>query len=178
MYDHTFYSKIVDKYKDLAFTIALKITGNMQDAEEIVQDAFVKAFQGMDKFKGESRFSTWFYRIVYNTAISKSRLKHNNIQKIEWEHNAKTDFSELNNAIENLDREDRQNLIREAMAKLDQLDYTILTLYYLEGKDFKDIATITGQKRGYLKVLMQRARHKLYNTLDHTVKKELKELIR
>ena len=69
------YSAIINKYKDLAFNIALKITKNEQDSEEIVQDSFVKAFNGLNKFKNESQFSTWFYRIVYNTAISS--IRHN-----------------------------------------------------------------------------------------------------
>ncbi len=76
------YSTIINKYKDLAFNIALKITKNEQDSKEIVQDSFVKAFRGLNKFKNESQFSTWFYRIVYNTAISSVRHKKHPIVEI------------------------------------------------------------------------------------------------
>ena len=67
---------LVDRYKDLAFTIAFRILGKREDAEEVVQDAFVKAFQNLSSFRQKAKFSTWLYRIVYNTAISKKRLKN------------------------------------------------------------------------------------------------------
>src|SRR6056297_3810878 len=69
------YAILIERHKVLAFNIARKITRNEQDAEEIVQDAFVKAFGAYSGFKKESRFSTWFYRIVYNTAISSIRQR-------------------------------------------------------------------------------------------------------
>ena len=60
------YSKIVDKHKSLVFSIALKFLRNTEDAEEVAQDTFLKAYQSLDKFKSESKFSTWLYRIAYN----------------------------------------------------------------------------------------------------------------
>ena len=66
---------LVDKYKTMAYHIAIQVVRNNEDAEEIAQDAFLKAYQSIKSFKGESKFSTWFYRIVYNLAISKTRKK-------------------------------------------------------------------------------------------------------
>jgi RNA polymerase sigma-70 factor (ECF subfamily) len=171
------YSAIIHKYKDLAFNIALKITKNEQDSEEIVQDSFVKAFKGLNNFKNESQFSTWFYRIVYNTAISS--IRHKKLIAIEINNNltATLDNNQIECAIKNLDDKDRKQLIKEALAKLNAIDYTILSLYYFEDLSLKEIAKIVGKEKGYLKVLLQRARLKLYYGLSISLKKELKELI-
>jgi RNA polymerase sigma factor (sigma-70 family) len=171
------YSTIINKYKDLAFNIALKITKNEQDSEEIVQDSFVKAFQGLDKFKKESQFSTWLYRIVYNTAISSIRHKKHTSVEIDDNLTASFENNQIECAINNLDEYDRKQLIREALAKLNELDYTILSLFYYEDLSLKEISKIVEIKKNYLKVLLQRARLKLYNGLSISLKKELKELI-
>jgi RNA polymerase sigma factor (sigma-70 family) len=175
--DYRYYSKLIEKYKDMAYTIALKITGNEQDSEEIVQDSFVKMFQGLNKFKNESKFSTWFYRIVYNTSISflrNRRIKTVDIESVFFD---KSLIYSLDNTIQNLNQQDRSDLIQTAMNKLGELDYTILTLYYFENKSLKEIARITGENRGYLKVLLQRARIKLYGEFSHSLKTEIKELL-
>lgn len=171
------YSTIINKYKDLAFNIALKITKNEQDSEEIVQDSFVKAFKGLKKFKNDSQFSTWFYRIVYNTAISS--IRHKKHIAVELDHNLTNTLenTKIESAISNLDAYDRKLLISESLAKLNELDYTILSLYYYEELSLKEISKIVEKKTNYLKVLLQRARLKLYNGLSVSLKKELKELI-
>lgn len=171
------YSKIINKYKDLAFNIALKITKNEQDSEEIVQDSFVKAFKGFDKFKNESQFSTWFYRIVYNTAISSVRHKKHITEEVDDNLTDALENNQIEGAVNDLDVFDRNRLISEALSKLNELDYTILSLYYYEDLSLKEISKIVEKKKNYLKVLLQRARLKLYNGLSVSLKKELKELI-
>lgn len=171
------YSAIIDKYKNLAFNIALKITKNEQDSEEIVQDSFVKAFKGLNKFKNESQFSTWFYRIVYNTAISSIRRKKHNIVEIDDNLTDALENSQIERSINNLDAYDRKRLISDALSKLNELDYTIISLYYYEDLSLKEISKIVEKEKNYLKVLLQRARLKLYNGLDVSLIKELKELI-
>jgi len=63
------YSIIVDRYKNKAFSLLKRMLKNEQDAEETLQDCFLKAYNSLNNFKGEAKFSTWFYRIVYNTAF-------------------------------------------------------------------------------------------------------------
>ena len=170
------YSRIIEQYKDLAYSIALKITKNPQDAEEIVQDAFVKAFRGMHAFRGESQFSSWFYRIVYNTALSSVRRKKLPLSPLEdWVE--RPDASLSNRTSLEMDHKDRRFYLRQALEKLSILDFTLLSLYYYEDMSLGEIAEIIGKKRNYMKVLMQRARKKLYNALDESVKEELKDLL-
>ncbi|MFM7853064.1 MAG: sigma-70 family RNA polymerase sigma factor, partial [Flammeovirgaceae bacterium] len=71
--DKLAYRDLVDHYKAYAYTIAMKVLNQRAEAEEAAQDAFIKAYQNMGAFKGEAKFSTWLYRIVFNTAISYKR---------------------------------------------------------------------------------------------------------
>jgi RNA polymerase sigma factor (sigma-70 family) len=171
------YSAIIDKHKDSAFNIALRITKNEQDSEEIVQDSFVKAFKGFNKFRNESQFSTWFYRIVYNTAVSSMRHKKPFYLEVNDNLTSTLETNRVEYEINNLEAHDRQVAIKEALAKINELDYTLLTLYYYEDMSLKEIAAIVDRKKDYLKVLLQRARLKLYNELRTSLKEELKELI-
>ena len=77
------FSYLVDKYKDMVFTLAFRILKNRENAEEVAQDSFVKVYQNLKKFKSKSKFSTWLYRIVYNTAISRVRVKQNPTMSID-----------------------------------------------------------------------------------------------
>ena len=69
------YSIIIDRYKNKAFSLLKRMLKNELDAEEVLQDCFVKAYNSLSKFKGDAKFSTWFYRIVYNTALTKLSSK-------------------------------------------------------------------------------------------------------
>ncbi len=172
-----YYASIIDQYKDLAYSIALKITKNEQDSEEIVQDSFIKAFQNLNKFRNDSKFSTWFYRIVFNTAIS--AIRKNRIQTIgiDKELIEKTRNVDTEDVIQNLNQHDRKHIIKKTMDKLDALDFTIITLFYYESKSLKEIALITSNDRNYLKVILQRARGKLLNALNDSDKLELRNLL-
>jgi len=131
----------------------------------------------LNKFKNESQFSTWFYRIVYNTAISSIRQKKHITTEIDDNLTDTLENNQIECAINNLEEYDRKQLIKEALSKLSELDYTILSLYYYEDLSLNEISKIVDKRKNYLKVLLQRARLKLYNGLSISLKKELKELI-
>ena len=90
------YSIIVDRYKDKAFSLLKKMLKNEQDAEETLQDCFLKAYNSLSGFKGEAKFSTWFYRIVYNTALtklsSKKRKTENEMSSVHEHFDLKSDY--------------------------------------------------------------------------------------
>ena len=73
--DSNAFSGLIDRYKDMVYTLAIRIVKNNEDAEEVAQDSFIKAFEKLDSFKGSSKFSTWLYTIVYRTALTKVRKK-------------------------------------------------------------------------------------------------------
>lgn len=78
------FSYFIEKYKDMAFSIAFRIINNREDAEEIVQDSFLKAFKSLKKFRQDSKFSTWFYRIVVNHSLSKLKREKKNHMILIW----------------------------------------------------------------------------------------------
>src|ERR1017187_4048263 len=86
------YSLLIDKYKNRAFSMLIRMLKNEMDAEEVLQDSFLKAFNGLRTFKNEAKFSTWLYRIVYNTALTKLSGKR---RKMENETSSIDDKIEL-----------------------------------------------------------------------------------
>lgn len=156
---------LVDKYKTMAFHISVQIVRNVEDAEEIAQDAFLKAYESINRFKGESKFSTWFYRIVYNLAVSKTRKK-----KIETSNIDETEISdyEIAGAYEEftlLEQEERSQQLKEAVEKLKEEEALIITLFYLDENSVEEISAITDLSVSNVKVKLHRARKKLFQIL-------------
>ena len=81
--DTNAFAYLINKYKDMAYTIAIKIVKSHEDAEEVAQDSFLKAYEKLDSFKGNSKFSTWLYTIVYRNSITKIRKKKSLMFEIE-----------------------------------------------------------------------------------------------
>jgi len=152
------YSILVDRYKNMAYTIAYRITGVHEDAEEIVQDAFLKVYRGLGGFKREAKFSTWLYRIVYNTAVSKKRVKRMTARSIEEAHNSVPDATANAN---NFEEEERMKLIEQVLSCLSEEEKTIITLFYLNESSIEDIQAITGLTKANIKVKLFRSRKKI-----------------
>ena len=125
------FSHLVERYKDMAYTVALKILRNSEDAEEVAQDSFVKAFQQLNTFQGKSKFSTWLYTIVYRTAISRTRKKKLEVTDIDgYVLNSYTTESS-SSQIDALTHEEQQKYIALAIDKLPELDALFVTLFYI-----------------------------------------------
>jgi RNA polymerase sigma-70 factor (ECF subfamily) len=154
--DTSGYAVMVDRYKDLAFTIAYRILGKREDAEEVVQDAFVKAFQNLSAFRQKAKFSTWLYRIIYNTAISKQRQKKPVCQSID-------EITVPDNRMEFIaeEEEDRHKILEIAMQQLPEDDRILLTLYYVDESSVDDLHSILGISKANVKIKLFRARKKL-----------------
>lgn len=161
------YAEMVDKYKSYAYTIAQKILQSRPDAEEATQDAFIKAYHHLKGFNQQSKFSTWLYRIVFNTAISYKRRNKQQFQSLE------NTFVEYRGEGEGmLEKTDRKKYLNLAMAKLNEADRTALTLFYLEEFSLEEIAEITGMQANTAKVRIHRARLRLADELKNMLNKE------
>lgn len=161
------YAVLVNKHKSYAYTIALKVVHIAEEAEEVAQDAFIKAFQHLSKFNREAKFSTWLYRIVFNTAISyqrKNKVKKEGIEIIKYTHAA--------DEHEGAEHQDRKKYIDKALDKMPAADKTVITLFYLKELSLDEIAEITGMKSNAVKVKIHRARKKLAEELQVLLKKE------
>lgn len=165
-----YFSYLVERYKDIVFSIALKVLRNREDAEEMAQESFIKAYKSLHKFKGDAKFSTWLYRITYNNCISEVRKR-----KIYFESVDDVQVSEESDEI-NLDgipEENRAKVIKQAMDKLPEEEYTLIFLYYFEDKSVEEISRITDLSESNTKVKLFRSRKKLYGILTEMMKDEL-----
>jgi len=165
--DQARYAEVVDKYKRYAYTIAMRILQNRPDAEEAAQDAFIKAYNHLNGFNRVSKFSTWLYRIVFNTAISYKRKSRQQFQSIE------TTVIEYSQEAEGrLEKIDKKKYIDLALSKLSDADRTALSLFYLQEFSLEEIADITGMQSNTAKVRIHRARLRLADELKIMLKSE------
>ena len=167
--DTNAFSILVERYKDLVYTLAIRMVKHKEEAEEITQDTFIKAFKSIDKFKGDSKFSTWIYRVAYNTCldvIKKNKRLQSNVPINEYtEHEVKA----IDNALDIMEAKERSVVIKNCIEKLPSEDAFLMTLYYYEELSLDEIADITGLKANNVKVKLFRSRKKLATIL----KKEL-----
>jgi len=165
--DRQQYSILVDGYKTYAFTIAFKILGNRPDAEEAAQDAFIKAFHYLKSFNRQAKFSTWLYRIVFNTAISYKRKSKQTFQSIE---NTIVEYSDR--ADKQMERDDKQLYVGKAMDSLNEADRLAIQLFYIKEFSLEEVAETMGQNMNTLKVRIHRARLRLADELKKILKEE------
>ncbi len=166
------YRLLVDKYKTMAYNIAIQVVRNNEDAEEVAQDAFLKAFQSIGSFKGESKFSTWFYRIVFNLAITKTRKKQLETSNIDDIQIANTEVAETYETFAKLEQKERSVQLKEAINKLKEDEALIITLFYLNENSIEEISEITKFSISNVKVKLFRARKKLFTILSEMQDKE------
>jgi RNA polymerase sigma-70 factor (ECF subfamily) len=167
------YAFLVNKYKSMAYSLALKLVKNREDAEEIAQDAFIKAYQSLGQFKGSSKFSTWLYRIVYNTSISKLRRTSAEVVRLEDSSVGEKESSEVIDAYYKLQDQERKKFLDLVLEKLEPDENFLVTLYYYDEKDLDEISQITGLTRNNVKVKIFRARQKMSGMLKKYLKDEL-----
>ena len=132
-----------------------------EDAEELTQDVFLKAFQQLSSFKAESSFSTWIYRIATNVAISAVRKKRNDVLRLDDSVFANLSDTQVDEALEN-ESEEQMERLQQAMNQLEADERALITLYYLEEKPLAEVAFILGMTEGNAKVKLHRIRKKLY----------------
>lgn len=164
---------LVDQYKDLVFTLALRMLKNREEAEEVSQDTFIKIFKSLKKFKGDSKFSTWIYKVTYNTCLD--RLKKN---KRQQQVDSIDEFTEkhvytIDNALENMVEAERLQAIQECISLLPSEDGFLVTLYYFEEQSLTEISQIIGITANHVKVKLFRSRQKLARILKDRLEPEI-----
>ncbi len=171
---------IIDRYKDKAFSLLIRMIKNQQDAEEALQDSFLKAYKALPGFKGEAKFSSWFYRIVYNTALTKIANNKTNITTIDIEFDDNdepvNDLSSLyeDNDMQFSDFTNVGEIINNLLAKLPAKYGAIISMFYLDEMSIEEIASSTGMTVTNVKVTLHRARNLLKNIAEKTnIKNEI-----
>lgn len=169
------FAVLVDRYKDLVFTLSYKMVKNREEAEEISQDTFIKIFKSLNKFKGESKFSTWVYKITYNTCLDrlKKNKKENSVVYIE-------DFSEhqvksIETVFDTIDEKERNQRIQDCLLLLPSEDAFLLTLYYFDDQSIEEIAKVVDSNANNIKVKLFRSRKKMASILKERLEPEIVE---
>lgn len=163
---------LVNKYKDFSYTIALGIVANREDAEEVVQDSFMKAFASLGRFRKVSRFSTWLYRIVCNTAKTKAQQRRPGALDLAHQVIAMEDQS-----WDLLKKAERKKYVELALRQLDEEDRLIVTLYYTGEQSIAEICQITGSNGSAIKMRLLRSRKQLEAALKLLLDKETRDLL-
>ena len=155
------YEYFLDRYGQQVFVLVDRIVSCQEDAEELTQDVFLKAFQQLSSFKAESSFSTWIYRIATNIAISAVRKKRNDVLRLDDSVFANLSDTQVDAALED-ESEEQMERLQQAMNQLEADERALITLYYLEERPLAEVAFILGMTEGNAKVKLHRIRKKLY----------------
>ena len=150
------FAYFVTNYQGMGINIAYRICENMQDAEDVVQESFVKAYRNLHTFRLESKFSTWFYRIVFNTAVTHSKGK---MWVIDDEvENVAVDLSSDLDTGKQIEMNETSEIVSNVLSKMPNGYGLILSLFYLEDNSVNEVAEITGLNNSNVKVMLFRAR--------------------
>lgn len=160
------YAELVDRHKDRAMTLAMRLLKNREDAEEALQDAFVRTFHALPRFEWKSSFSTWFYRIVYNVCATRLSRRGEEVftttdeqeHEGEWSLELASPDEAPEVAAENLQF---QQIVHEQIEKLPVLYGSILTLFLVQDMSYDEIVEVTGLPLGTVKARLFRARDML-----------------
>lgn len=154
------FSILIDRYKNKAFSLLRRMLKNDFDAEEVLQDCFLKAFNSLSSFKHEAKFSTWFYKIVYNTALtkisSKKRKTENEMSSVDEHFNL-----EYNSDIKEFDNKDLSALINKLINQLPENYSAVISMFYLDELSCEEISEVMKTSVSNVKVMLYRSRNSL-----------------
>ena len=175
--DQQAYAGLVNRYQNYVFTLALRFTKNREDAEEVSQDIFIKAYRSLADFRGASKFSTWLYTIVNNTCITFLRKKKLETHSLDNEKVFEVADSQDSGLRANLvEQKSRIAMVNRAITMLGPDDAEIITLFYKGEQSLDEIAQILGLETNTAKVRLHRARTRLKEKMETYFAEEVKDL--
>lgn len=171
------FSTLVERYQNMVYSLALKLLKKPEDAEEMAQDTFVKAYQKLNTYEGKSKFSTWLYSITYNACISELRKRRIEFKSLDDRQISDQDEQKMHDYYRETKKEDQEKYLNLALSKLPEDDQVLVTLYYYESQSMDEISVITGLTVSNIKVKIHRARKRMYSLLHEMLKEEVYSLL-
>jgi RNA polymerase sigma-70 factor (ECF subfamily) len=170
--DEVSYGTLVTRYRDYVYTIAVRIVGSDEDAEDVAQEAFVRAYRALPRFRGDSKFSSWLYRIVTNRALTHLKRRRRRADTVDIESGSHVEAvviddgrgEEASPELRVRDEEFRR-AVRAAVLELPEQYRVVVTLFYLEERSYKEVVATLGIPMGTLKTHLHRARALLRDIL-------------
>ena len=166
------FEKLVLENQNQVYNLALRMVGNEQDAWDISQDAFIKAFRSLDSFRGDSKFSVWLYRLTSNICLDFLRAKkRNNVVSLtgfspEEDEGTELEIPDERFSPDNLmDKRELHDALDSALRQLPEDQREILLLREISGLSYEEIAGSLGLEPGTVKSRIFRARKKLCKLL-------------
>ena len=176
--DQSAYTDLVKRHQRFVFTLAMRFAKGREDAEEIAQDCFIKAYRSLASFQGQSKFSTWLYSIVYTTAMTFLRKKRVATDSIDDENTYLQIENQMSGYdVNNAENKSRSFYLNRAIEQLLPDDAAIITMFYKGEQSLEEIAKAMGMEANTVKVKLFRARQRLKERLERNLKHEAKELI-
>jgi RNA polymerase sigma-70 factor (ECF subfamily) len=171
------YAELVERYQNYVFTLVLRLVQGREDAEEVSQDIFVKAYRSLADFRGESKFSTWLYTIVRTSCITFLRKRKLETTSLD---NEKV-FVQLENQdsgfrANRVEQKSRQAMVNEAISMLSPDDQQVITLFYKGEQSLEEMGVILGMEPNTVKVKLHRARQRLKEKMEKYFSYEVREL--
>ncbi|OFX59756.1 MAG: hypothetical protein A2066_11335 [Bacteroidetes bacterium GWB2_41_8] len=171
------FSVLVERYQNMVYSLALKLLKKPEEAEEMAQDTFVKAYQKLDTYEGKSKFSTWLYSITYNACISELRKRRIEFKSLDDRQISDDDEQKMHDYYRETKKEDQEKYLNLALGKLPEDDQVLVTLYYYENQSMDEISMITGLTVSNIKVKIHRARKRMYALLHEMLHEEIYTLL-
>ncbi len=171
--DRDAFTELVELNQERLFASMLQVTGSPEEAEEVVQEAFIRVFMKLDTFQRNSQFFTWLYRIAFNSALTRRRRNRVRVSLDYCRENNGLEVSDDADAVdEPMLRRERVDMVREAMHTLTDEHRSILVLREMEEHSYEDIAEILEISIGTVRSRLSRARRQLKLTLEATQRAE------
>ncbi|WP_299245653.1 RNA polymerase sigma factor [uncultured Aquimarina sp.] len=167
------FSNLVERYQSLVYTIVFRMIRNKEEAEEIAQDTFIKAYKSLSEYRGEAKFSTWLYTIAYRKSLDVIKKNKRFIATELIEEISEGEVGTVNDALSYLQDIERKQVILDSILKLPEEESAIITLYYFEEKSVKEIKEIVGLTEDNIKIKLYRSRKKLYSILKYHISPEI-----
>jgi RNA polymerase sigma-70 factor (ECF subfamily) len=175
--DQNAYALLVERYQSFVFTIVLRYVKSREDAEEVAQDIFIKAYRSLADFKGTAKFSTWLYTITTTTCISFLRKKRLDVQSLDNEKVfATADNIDGGMNANQVEQKSRVTMVNEAIKLLSPDDAQVITLFYKAEQTLEEIAQILGKEPNAVKVQLHRARGRLKEKMEKHFTAEVKDI--
>ncbi|WP_297692126.1 sigma-70 family RNA polymerase sigma factor [uncultured Eudoraea sp.] len=167
------YAELVDRYKHMVYTLALKIVKNREDAEEVAQDTFIKAYSSLKYFKGDSKFSTWLYKIAYYGSLDYLKKNKRRVETTKLDISEEYKIASMDDALDGMEAKERAEIIKHAIQELPGEDAVLITLYYFEMLSMNEISKVMGLAPNTVKVRLFRGRKRLAKILENNLEKEI-----
>ena len=171
------YAELVERYQNFVFTIVLRYINSREDAEEVSQDIFVKAFRSLADFKGAAKFSTWLYTITTTSCLTFLRKKKLEVHSLDNEKVfSAADTIDSGMSANQIEQKSRVAMVNEAIKMLSPDDAQIITLFYKGEQTLEEIAKILGKEPNAVKVQLHRARTRLKEKLTKHFSAEVRDI--